>query len=167
MQGAIDLSLIKVKEKMIPYDQVMAISFDDELTNEMLSKMIKSGYSRFPTYRGTNRDDVIGIFLIKKLIGTDYSKVIKIRELQIPLRKPIILNPSTSLADLLVEFEKGKSHMALITDDSETLSKKMELSISKSVIDAEEDPQKNQKKPIQKILGIVTCEDLIETILKT
>ena len=42
-------------------------------------RLIKSGFSRFPCYKGKNKNDIVGIFLIKKMIGIDYSKDVKIR----------------------------------------------------------------------------------------
>jgi len=62
---------------------------------------------------------------MKSLIGIDYSKNKTIKQYGFELRQPIVCNPNTSLHNLLSEFRKGKSHIALITEQVSQMEKRL------------------------------------------
>jgi len=96
---------------------VKVINIDDILTHKMLTTLLRSGYSRFPVYKGHNINNIIGIFHIKRLIGAQFGNDFTFGDLNLPIRQPLIISPEMSLNDLLIEFQKGKSHIAVVTSN--------------------------------------------------
>ena len=114
--GALDLHKLKVADIAIPYKEAITISEKDVLNKETLERLLESGKSRFPVYHSTNTNNIVGVFRIKKLIGLDlYPETPKtIGELGIEIGKAMFVSPFMPLNELLIEFEKGKSHMAIV-----------------------------------------------------
>jgi len=160
INGTIDLVSAKASDVMTPYDKVATVS-DEQIVDEAFIKRINSmGYSRFPIYKGSDRHQILGMLLIKKLVGVGASNK-TISELNIPLRKPLVIPPTMSLTDLLMEFRKGKSHMALVTQDPSSMQKYLGLDAKNSVINNAPMVGSIVIKDSE-IMGIVTLENVIE-----
>lgn len=137
IHGAIDMNKELVKDHMIPYEKVYVLSNETVLNKRNLREVVSQGFSRIPVFKGSNRDHILGLLLVKKLVGIDEGEVIG----GIPLRKPIYVHPAESILELLGIFQEGKSHMAIVTE--------------------------NPLNPQAKNLGIITLEDVFELILKS
>lgn len=87
-----------------------------------------------------------------------------LRSLGIDLRKPLVISPRVGLLDLLREFRKGKSHMALLTEQVKELQEKLGLNRTNSIDQNQEFREKLLKRNVT-ILGIVTLEDVIEKMI--
>lgn len=72
------------------------------------------GYSRIPVYRGDNKHDIVGILLLKKLIGVSAKKGVRVRDLDLKLKRPLVISDNERLERLMLDFRSGKSHMAII-----------------------------------------------------
>lgn len=174
MISALEMKDKKVIELMIPIRNVFMIDYDDILDKFKLNLILDKGYSRIPVYSNHNKNDIQGLLRIKQLIGIDIDRNKSLRQLEIQLRKPIVISPRLSVFDLLKEFRKGKSHMAFITEQVEDLQNKFGLNSANSVNDFSlltnslmgNDVKGNNKKNANtkniKILGIITLEDVIE-----
>ena len=159
INGTIDLINVHATDVMTPYEQVAAISDEQVIDEKFIAKINEYGYSRFPVYRGPNRNIISGILLIKKLVGVAASNK-TLAELRIPLRKPLIIQPTMCLTDLLVEFQKGKSHIAIVTPDTVNVQRSLGLNITNSIIGPPIIGSVLVKDCT--ILGIVTLESIIE-----
>ncbi len=161
IHGAIDLTSVVAQDAMTPYNKVESIDCKQILTVDFVLNLSKKGYSRYPVFKD-NRQNVVGILLIKKLLGLkEFDKTLE--ALNIPLRTPLIVSPKMPLTDLLVEFQKGKSHIALVTNQTAELKKNMGLDTSTSMMQMGFD-EAMSTMPIT-IMGIVTLEDVVERAL--
>jgi metal transporter CNNM len=115
----------------------------------MLASVLASGHSRIPVFE-KHKANIVGLLLVKKLIVLDPDDRRPIRDLM--LRKPILVGPNESCYSILNEFQKGRSHIALVTKDVETVLRcwRSEEEIPESVV----------------FDGIVTIEDVIEELIQ-
>ncbi|CAG9335555.1 unnamed protein product [Blepharisma stoltei] len=141
IHGAIDSHKEIVKNHMINFEKVFMLSTETVLSKSTFQMIMAQGYSRVPIYRGNNKVDIVGILLVKKLIGSKEGNTIE--GSGIKLRETVYINPNFTILDLLEIFQEGKSHMAIVSDSPE------------SVPSAEKN-----------VLGIITLEDVLEQILK-
>jgi magnesium and cobalt transporter len=113
IEGALQVSELRVGDVMIPRAQMDMIDVHDELS-EILTKVIDSGHSRFPVY-GSNKDDVVGVLLAKDLlrcvVGREANKVRDI------LRPALFVPESKRLNALLRDFRRTRNHMAIVVDE--------------------------------------------------
>jgi len=100
-----------------------------------LKKISESRHSRIPIYR-KHPAHIVGLLLTKSLIHISPEDNVKVSTLELTLLPRI--TTETPLYTLLNQFQKGKSHMALVLDPSDNLSVK----------------------------GVVTLEDVIEQLLE-
>ena len=164
MVGVLDMTTKKVLDIMIPITEIVMIDFDKPMTKEYLDFMLTKGFSRFPIYK-ENKDNIIGILRMKKLIGVNLFENKSLNELKINLSPPLIIDKNFGVLNLLTEFTKGRSHMAFITEkeDVENLQKKFGLDRNNSLKDNSYFNIINSNINVNtKILGIVTLEDVIE-----
>lgn len=75
----------------------------------------KQRYSRVPVYRG-RRDNVIGILLAKDLVGYSYGDL-EGRPLADLLHPPLFVPKRAKCERLLREFQRRKTHMAMVVDE--------------------------------------------------
>lgn len=82
---------------------------------DLVELFIEKGFTRVPVYRDT-LDRVVGILHVKNLlkIFSPASKDIRLSEL---LNPPYFIDEKKLIVDLLVEFQKRKIHMALVSDE--------------------------------------------------
>ena len=82
---------------------------------DLVDLFIEKGFTRVPVYRDT-LDRIVGILHVKNLlkIFSPASKDIPLSEL---LNPPYFIDEKKLIVDLLVEFQKRKIHMALVTDE--------------------------------------------------
>ncbi|KAJ8564056.1 hypothetical protein ON010_g7291 [Phytophthora cinnamomi] len=149
IHGALDLAAKTVTEVMIPMEDVYMLELDTELSPDVLASVLASGHSRIPVYE-KHKSNIVGLLLVKKLIVLDPDDRRPIRDLI--LRKPIIAGPRESCYSILNEFQKGRSHIALVTKDVDV--------VLKCWISDEEIPASVVFD------GIVTLEDVIEELLQ-
>lgn len=99
-------------EVMVPRVDIFALS-EDTPFSEVLSEIVKIGYSRIPVYR-ENLDNITGVIYIKDLLPyiekTDFewTKV---------MRKVFFVPENKKLDDLLSEFQEKKIHLAVVVDE--------------------------------------------------
>lgn len=158
INGTIDLINTRTEAVMTPYDQVATISDEDVVDEEFIQKINSLGYSRFPVHKGTNKHQIIGILIVKKLLSAKLEKK-PLKDLNFPLRKPLIISPAMPLTDLLVEFQKGKSHLAIVTEQIDNMQQY--LGVETSVLAHAPLGGTILVRDCQ-ILGIVTLENVIE-----
>ncbi len=101
---------------MTSVEQLFALPIG--LQYETLMEEIKSTqYSRVPFYEG-ERSNVIGILHVRDLFSLNMRRSegeeVDIRSL---LLRPLCVKQNSPLEDVLKEFQKGRTHMALVMDD--------------------------------------------------
>lgn len=126
-----DFSDTVVKDVMTPKKEIVSIDitagFDD-----IVEKVLESGYSRLPAYKD-NPENIVGIINMKDLLNLSVNKNLLVMQ---DILYPAVVFPETKkVSDLLKEFQKGHTHLGIVTDAK------------------------------GKLAGIVTIEDLLEEIV--
>jgi CBS domain containing-hemolysin-like protein len=133
LYNVFDFADTSVAEVMVPRPDVVAFEVSTPPA-ELLQRIVSQPYTRYPVYR-EDMDDIVGILHVRDLFNAaeQHGKANVALE---PLLRPVHIVPeSKSLAGLLGDFRRSKSHMALVVDEYGSLA------------------------------GIVTLEDLIEEIV--
>jgi len=165
MLSALDMREKKVEDVMIPLEKVFKIDYEEIINEQKIKEIKQKGYSRIPVFSFNNQNDLIGIIRIKQLLGLNIQNK-SLSDLNIEIRKPIIIHPNIPIIDLLKLFLNGRSHMAFITDNVEKIQYCYVFDRSNSIMDIN-DIQNFRQRNIglnTSILGIVTLEDVIEHI---
>jgi len=120
-----------VRSVMRPKSDIVAIDVDSPL-DEILGRALESGYSRLPVYKG-NPDNIIGIINMKDLLILSANReLVVFQDIVYPAK---FVEETRKVAELLKEFQKGHTHLAIVTDHN------------------------------KKITGVITLEDLLEEIV--
>ena len=114
IEGVLQVSEMQVRDVMIPRAQMVVIHQDWEL-ERMLAEVIESGHSRFPVI-DEDRDDVVGILLVKDLLRytVSGSSAFNVNDI---LRPAKFIPESKRLNTLLKEFRSTRLHMAIVVDE--------------------------------------------------
>jgi magnesium and cobalt transporter len=113
IEGAIQVSEIRVRDVMIPRAQMDVIDIN-EPPDRFIPHVIATAHSRFPVI-DRDRDHVIGILLAKDLLR-HYAgeEEFNVREM---LRPAVFVPESKRLNVLLREFRASHNHMAIVVDE--------------------------------------------------
>jgi CBS domain containing-hemolysin-like protein len=112
----IKLQQLQVEDVMKPRIDIVAVPVESTI-DEAAGLALQQGHSRIPVYR-ENMDKVVGILYVKDLLGywKHNGETDKIRIADI-MRKPIFIPESKPVLELLREFRRDKTHMAIVLDE--------------------------------------------------
>lgn len=112
LQGIVSFGNTETKQVMSPRIDIFAIE-NDESFSEVLKKVLDKGYSRIPVYRD-NIDHIEGVLFVKDLIPhidkEDFDWITLLRE-------PFFVPENKKLDNLLKDFQRMKSHLAVVVDE--------------------------------------------------
>lgn len=131
MERVLALHKIPVSQIMTPFEKVESVNPGQEI-DAVLDQVAEIGRTRIPAWRGHPRK--VGGYLHVKDLLLAWRGVLPLR-LDLLLRKPIYVAPTRTASELLEDFRKGTSHLAVI-------------------VNADGDCQ-----------GIVTLEDVLEEVV--
>ena len=114
IEGAIIFAQMKVRDVMLPKQQMTCIPHDAEL-NDVINIVTESGYSRFPVI-GDNQDEIVGILHAKDLLRYQ-SQSQTAFDLSDIMRQTTFIPESKRLDKLLHEFRINRNHMAIVVDE--------------------------------------------------
>lgn len=124
--GVINFAQRTVREVMTPRTELVAIP-EEASMEEVREAFIQSGYSRLPVYRGT-LDEIVGMVHAFDLFRLKVGDAVPVR--------PLAVAPaSRTCADLLLDMQRERRHLAVVLDE------------------------------FGGTLGIVTLEDLLESMV--
>lgn len=112
IEGALQMSDMKVSEVMIPRAQMDVVHLDDPI-DRIAAFVVDTAHSRFPAV-GEGKDDVVGIFLAKDLLRYYAGREFDLRDM---LRPAVFVPESKRLNVLLREFRVSRNHMAIVVDE--------------------------------------------------
>lgn len=116
-----DIAHALPKAKMVPHDRL--------LTEDCIKEIMDWGHSRLFVYRNDpdhpeQRDDIIGVVLVKKLLGISFpggsqgaESKYRIGNLMHAVKRPVVLHPDDNLLSTLNKFQGGTCHLAVISPD--------------------------------------------------
>ncbi|CAL9119933.1 unnamed protein product [Musa acuminata var. zebrina] len=109
--GALELTEKKARDAMTPISQTFAIDINAKLDRHLMNKILEKGHSRVPVYyeKPTN---IIGLILVKNLLSIHPDDEVLVRN--VTIRKIPRVLEDMPLYDILNEFQKGHSHMAVV-----------------------------------------------------
>ncbi|XP_061336386.1 DUF21 domain-containing protein At2g14520-like isoform X1 [Gastrolobium bilobum] len=149
--GALELSDKTASDAMSPISETFAIDINSKLDRELMNEILENGHSRVPVYyeQPTN---IIGLVLVKNLLTIHPEDETPVKS--VTIRRIPRVPESMPLYDILNEFQKGHSHMAVVVrqcDKTKQLSSKNHADDSvkdvKVDIDGEKPPQEKVLKP--------------------
>ncbi|AZB26540.1 HlyC/CorC family transporter [Chryseobacterium bernardetii] len=117
IKNAFDFTDHSAKQIMVPRQNITSIDFEEDI-NEIINKIMDSGYSRIPVYIDSI-DNVIGIFYTKEIIR-EYVKrkgALDHEDLKDLMRDAFFVVESKKVSDLLKIFQQKKQHLAIVIDE--------------------------------------------------
>ncbi|KAK4490323.1 hypothetical protein RD792_000993 [Penstemon davidsonii] len=121
--GALELTLKTAKDAMTPITKAFSIDLDGTLNLETLNAIMAMGHSRVPIYH-KNPNNIIGLILVKNLLAVNPDDSVPLRKMLI--RKIPRVSENMPLYDILNEFQKGHSHIAVVYKDSNETKEKLQ-----------------------------------------
>ncbi|KAK2383332.1 DUF21 domain-containing protein [Trifolium repens] len=115
--GALELSEKTAGDAMTPISETFAIDINSKLDRGLMSEILEKGHSRVPVYyeQPTN---IIGLILIKNLLTIHPEDEAPVKS--VTIRRIPRVQESMPLYDILNEFQKGHSHMAVVVRQCDT-----------------------------------------------
>lgn len=108
------LDVTKVEEIMIP--RVNIIAFEENTGLDTIRETTKQyGYSRYPVYHETI-DNILGILKVKDLLQLRERQQEDFK-LTDHVREPVRVGKHRKIDQLLAEFKRAKTHMAIVLDE--------------------------------------------------
>jgi magnesium and cobalt transporter len=114
IEGSILFSKMRVRDIMLPKNQMVCIKQNEKLNN-IIKTVTQTGHSRFPV-TDENGEEVIGILHAKDLLRGQASTEDSFDLLDI-CRQVTFVPESRRLDSLLSEFRSTKNHMAIVVDE--------------------------------------------------
>jgi CBS domain containing-hemolysin-like protein len=149
--GVLGLAKIKIRDVCINLAKVNMLSTEQVLDSATIDAIDKVGHSRLPVFQGSDRQNIVGFFLVKRLLNVNPEKAIPLSSME--LNEPMIVNANDSLLDALNILKSGQSHLAIVSERPNELKISM---INKVVPSIECAP-----------LGIITIEDIFESMIQS
>lgn len=112
--NALEFNDLDVGEIYTPRIDIVAIDIDNDSIEDIEIKYRDSGFSRLPVYKNSI-DNVIGVLLEKDFYyHLFYEKSTDIKSI---LKDVIYTSPQVKISSQLKQFQKSKSHMAIVCDE--------------------------------------------------
>jgi len=113
------LAKTTTKEITEPYSHAYTLSMDDIIDDAKLAEIRGKTFSRIPVHLLDHSESVVGILLVKSLIGYKPEAEPKtLKELLImrdcKIKTPFYCENDTKIGRVLDYFKNGKTHMAIV-----------------------------------------------------
>ncbi len=115
MEGVLSLDTRLARELMVPRTDTLMIDLDDTL-DENLELVLNSPYSRMPVYEG-DKDNVIGVLHMKNVLKASKDIGFDALDFRTLVNEPLFVPSTIFIDDLLIEFRKKHTHMAILKDE--------------------------------------------------
>ncbi|MGO4937458.1 hemolysin family protein [Fundicoccus sp. Sow4_H7] len=115
LQGVLSLDSKVAREVMVPRTDTQMVDIEDDY-DEILDTILSSPYSRIPLYEN-DKDNVIGVIHMKNVLKASRQVgfgQINFRELA---SDPLFVPSTIFVDDLLLEFKREQTHMAILRDE--------------------------------------------------
>ncbi|KAG8645741.1 hypothetical protein MANES_10G089500v8 [Manihot esculenta] len=155
--GALELTEKTVGDAMTPISETFTIDFNAKLDKSLMNLVLEKGHSRVPVYY-EQPANIIGLVLVKNLLTIYPKDETPIKN--VTIRKIPRVEENLPLYDLLHEFQKGHSHMAVVVKQCNKIEEKPTSNAAgdpieevKVDIDVEKSPQENtpkNRRPLQR-----------------
>ncbi|KAI3774633.1 hypothetical protein L1987_49192 [Smallanthus sonchifolius] len=151
--GALELTEKTASDAMTPISETFTIDINAKLDRELMNIILEKGHSRIPVYyeQPTN---IIGLILVKNMLTIHADEEVPVKN--VTIRRIPKVAESLPLYDILNEFQKGHSHMAVVvrqcidtkSEQSATKTPSSENGVKETRVDVDGD----HKTPLEKSL---------------
>ncbi len=171
IHGVMEISQLQVREIMVPRSQMIVLPIEEPIEN-IVRIISEASHSRFPVI-GENKDDVLGILLVKDFLRAYFYENNPKLDLKAILRPAFFVPESKRLDTLLNEFKARHSHLAIVVDEYGGIAGLVSIEdiLEEIVGDIEDEFDNTTDEQIQKIaedhyhvLATVNLEDLNEAL---
>ncbi|PWA37064.1 hypothetical protein CTI12_AA594030 [Artemisia annua] len=109
--GALELTEKTASDAMTPISDTFSVDINATLDRNLMNLILEKGHSRVPIYyeQPTN---IIGLVLVKNLLTVHPEDEVPVRS--VTIRRIPKVPENLPLYDILNEFQKGHSHMAVV-----------------------------------------------------
>ncbi|XP_023553955.1 DUF21 domain-containing protein At2g14520-like [Cucurbita pepo subsp. pepo] len=155
--GALELSEKTASDAMTPISETFAIDINAKLDRTLMNQILEKGHSRVPVYY-EEETNIIGLILVKNLLTIHPDDEVPVKS--VTIRRIPRVPETMPLYDILNEFQKGHSHMAIVVKQCNKMNGKANDKPGddsqrdvKIDVDGEKPPQENflkNKRPLQK-----------------
>ncbi|KAI4366372.1 hypothetical protein MLD38_022259 [Melastoma candidum] len=145
--GALELTEKTAKDAMTPISKAFSLDLDTHLNLEIINEIITVGHSRVPVY-AINPTNIIGLILVKNLLAVHPKSAVPLRKMTI--RKIPRVPDDMPLYDILNEFQKGHSHIAVVYRDLNGKTKSARNGRQVEIKDSCKKKQENKSKKLGK-----------------
>ncbi|CAG9334659.1 unnamed protein product [Blepharisma stoltei] len=114
INGAIDMKKKLVKSYMIDINKAYCLSSDLVLTRNTLKNITGQGYSRVPVFYKNNPQEIMGVLLMKNLVGVDENCTIE--NSGVKLKRVMLVGQEATILEVFNMFQKQNRHMAFVTE---------------------------------------------------
>jgi gliding motility-associated protein GldE len=112
LMGIVTFGNTDTKQVMSPRIDIFALEITESFA-DIYSKIIEKGYSRIPVYRDSI-DHIEGVLFVKDLLRHLDEKDFAWNTL---IREPFFIPENKKLDNLLKDFQRMKSHLAIVVDE--------------------------------------------------
>ena len=155
--GVLDYKQKTVGDVMTHLDKVFMVEHSTRLSFEAILDIYKSGYTRIPVYEKT-RDNVVGILYAKDLILVDPNDEVEVKTiLAFHEKKVIKVLDNTNLNIVFRMFKTSFCHLLVAVHLDENADSWMQ----------HVDKMNHTLQCPQRVVGIITLEDVLEELIKT
>lgn len=112
IQNVFEFDNYTVKQILVPRTQICAVPIETTV-NEMIEQSLKEGFTRVPVYEDTI-DNIKGIIHVKDLLKLIHNPEKTLKDV---LRLPYFVSSNKRIVDLLREFQRTKTQIAIVVDE--------------------------------------------------
>ena len=148
LKNSLKFTDLTAKQVMIPRCNVVSMPVD--INKEDYAKIVlENQYTRYPVYSET-LDNILGILHVKDL----YSCQLKNQEIKIKdvLRQPVLVPETMTTDNLLEEFKKNKTEIAIVIDEFGVVAGVVTMEdVLEEVFGSEQDEFDDEETDIKKV----------------
>ena len=112
LEGIVSFGNTETKQVMSPRIDIFGLEIEEKFS-EILPKIIEKGFSRILVYKN-NIDHIEGVLFVKDIIPYIDEKDFEWKKL---IRMPFFVPENKKLDNLLKDFQRMKSHLAVVVDE--------------------------------------------------
>ncbi len=115
IQRVFDFTDMTARQVMIPRTEMACIPVDATL-DEAVQVVLRENYTRFPVYQD-GLDDIVGVVHVKDIMRAVCGKDEATFDVRAIMRNPLIVPEMIHVDDLLSQFRRHRSHVAILVDE--------------------------------------------------
>lgn len=151
IEGVMAISQMQVRDIMVPRSQMTVLEHDQPV-EALLKTISEASHSRFPVV-GENKDDVIGMLLVKDFLKAYLYEGNTGLDLPSILRPAYFVPESKRLDSLLNEFKENHYHLAVVVDEYGGIAGLITIEdiLEEIVGDIEDEFDEDEAHPVQEV----------------